>query len=284
MDFAITEAQEELAALTRRILASDRPHWKELAAAGILDPSLDLLEQCSILIEIGRAASPVPYLPTVFTTGNPAAAPWFMLVPEAESILVPAGDGPCGGRVALVHRDDPGVRIEHRFLVDGSQQDVLSLQGVSLDRTVAGLTPQTLLQRATVGVCAQQLGVLERALEMTAAYARERVQFGRPIGTFQAVAQRLADAYIDVEAVRLTMWQAAWRLSQGIPCEAEIAVAKFWACDAGHRVAHTAVHIHGGVGIDLDSPVHRYFVMAKRLEFTLGHATDSLLALASRSL
>ena len=72
-----------------------------------------------------------------------------------------------------------------------------------------------LVARGTVGLCALQLGVLERALELTAEYARTRVQFGRPIGGFQAVAQRLADAYIDIEAVRLTMWQAAWRLSAG---------------------------------------------------------------------
>ena len=112
--------------------------------------------------------------------------------------------------------------------------------------------------------------MLERALELTAAYAREREQFGRPIGSFQAVAQRLADAYIDVEAVRLTMWEAAWRVAERLPAPAEIATAKFWAADAGHRVAHTAVHVHGGTGIDVDAPTHRYFIAAKRNEFTLG--------------
>ena len=102
------------------------------------------------------------------------------------------------------------------------------------------------------------------------------MQFGRPIGSFQAVAQRLADAYIDVEAVRLTMWQAAWRLAAGLPAETEVATAKFWAADAGHRVAHAAVHVHGGVGIDIDHPLHRYFVAAKRAEFELGGATAQL--------
>ncbi len=102
------------------------------------------------------------------------------------------------------------------------------------------------------------------------------MQFGRPIGSFQAVAQRLADAYIDVEAVRLTMWQAAWRLSEGLPCDTEVATAKFWAADAGHRVAHTAVHVHGGMGVDTGHPLHRYFVAAKRLEFALGGATTQL--------
>ena len=90
------------------------------------------------------------------------------------------------------------------------------------------------------------------------------------------MAQRLADAYIDVEAIRLTMWQAAWRLEHGLPAEPEIATAKFWAADAGHRVAHTAVHVHGGVGIDVSHPVHRYFAAAKRTEFALGGATSQL--------
>ena len=124
------------------------------------------------------------------------------------------------------------------------------------------------MSRGTVGVCAVQAGVLERALELTAEYARSREQFGRPIGSFQAVAQRLADAYIDVEAVRLTMWQAAWLLAAGSRSGPEVAAAvasaKFWAADAGHRVAHTAVHVHGGMGIDTSYPVHRYFVAAKR--------------------
>jgi alkylation response protein AidB-like acyl-CoA dehydrogenase len=125
-------------------------------------------------------------------------------------------------------------------------------------------------------LCALQLGVLERALELTAEYARSRVQFGRPIGSFQAVAQRLADGYIDVEAVRLTMWQAAWRLSAGLPADTAVATAKFWAADAGHRVAHTAVHVHGGVGIDTAYPLHRYFSAAKHNEFVLGGATAQL--------
>jgi alkylation response protein AidB-like acyl-CoA dehydrogenase len=278
MDFTLTEEQVELAALTRRILAPDRPVrtlWKELGAAGILDPSLGLLQQCSVLVEVGRAAAQIPYLPSVFVAASAlrhfgvatdkTAAPFFMVVPEAEVIVVPDGDS-----VALV----PADGVEMRRLVDGSKQNILEAQ-------TSAPAARWMLERATIGICAQQLGVLERALEMTAAYACTRVQFGRPIGTFQAVAQRLADAYIDVEAVRLTMWQAAWRLSEGRPCAAEIATAKFWAADAGHRVAHTTVHIHGGVGIDLESPVHRYFVMAKRLEFTLGHATDQLRALGS---
>ena len=104
-------------------------------------------------------------------------------------------------------------------------------------------------------------------MELTATYAREREQFERPIGSFQAVSSRLADGYIDVKALRLTVTQAAWRLSEDLPAELEVASAAFWAADAGHRVAHTTVHVHGGVGIDTDHPVHRYFLAAKQSEF-----------------
>ncbi|OBI53418.1 acyl-CoA dehydrogenase [Mycobacterium kyorinense] len=129
---------------------------------------------------------------------------------------------------------------------------------------------------AALGRSAFQLGVLDRGLQLTAEYARTREQFDRPIGSFQAVAQRLADGYIDVKGLRLTLTQAAWRLAEDLPADTEVATAAFWAADAGHRVAHTIVHVHGGVGIDVDHPVHRYFLAAKETEFALGSATGAL--------
>lgn len=197
---------------------------------------------------------------------------------RAELFLVPASTDD-GVRVFVVRASDPGVTREPQVVVDGDQEASLELAGVRLadDDVLGGADVLAwLLARATVATCAHQLGVLERALELTAAYARERKQFGRPIGSFQAVGQRLADAYVDVEAVRLTTWEAAWRLSEDLPATAELATAKFWAADAGHRVAHTAVHVHGGTGIDLDGQVHRYFTAAKRNEFALGGATTQL--------
>ncbi|MDP9092357.1 MAG: acyl-CoA/acyl-ACP dehydrogenase [Actinomycetota bacterium] len=196
----------------------------------------------------------------------------------AEAFLVPANTDE-GVAVFIVRRDDPGLAIEPQTIIDGDVVASLELTGLELgaDRRLGGFEVlDYLITRATLGQCALQLGILERALELTVAYAREREQFGRPIGSFQAVGQRLADAYIDVEAVRLTMWEAAWRVSEGLPAAAELATAKFWAADAGHRVAHTAVHVHGGTGIDLDGPLHRYFVAAKRGEFVLGSATVHL--------
>jgi acyl-CoA dehydrogenase len=202
--------------------------------------------------------------------------------PLAALMLVPAAT-PQGVTVFLVAPDDEGVTVARQQVTGGGSTGRVTLAGVRLpaDRVLgdpaSGLEiTDWLVAHGTVGLCALQLGVIERALELTSEYARNRVQFGKPIGSFQAVTQRLADAYIDVEAVRLTMWQAAWRLAAGMPCDTEIATAKFWAADAGHRVAHTAVHVHGGVGIDLDYPLHRYFTAAKRCEFALGGATAQL--------
>jgi acyl-CoA dehydrogenase len=200
---------------------------------------------------------------------------------QAGLMLVPAATPP-GVTVFCVDPAGDGVTVEPQRITGGTAGRVV-LDGALLPAGQVLGSPGTgreitgwLLSHATVALCAQQLGVVARALEMTAEYARNRVQFGKPIGGFQAVAQRLADGYIDVEAVRLTMWQAAWQLAAGQPSETAIATAKFWAADAGHRVAHTAVHVHGGVGIDLDYPLHRYFLAAKQGEFALGGATAQL--------
>ena len=86
--------------------------------------------------------------------------------------------------------------------------------------------------------------------------------------------QRAADAYIDAEAVRLTAWQAAWRLAEGLPATSEVAVAKYWADEGAQRVVHAAQHLHGGMGVDRDYPLHRYYLLVKHLALTLGGATD----------
>ncbi len=383
MDFSLSEAQTEIAGLARKILVgreSPERQWADFAAAGVLaaglpeslgGAGLGFLEQCSVLAEAGRAASPVPYLSSIvlgagaiaaFGTpdqqrrwaapagdgsllitaalaeedGDDPASPsvvaertgggWRLsgvktAVPaarQAELMLVPATvtadeRGPYApyGEISgmsgapapdipeplvltfLVQPADRGVTVQPQELT-GSGNDAdevgagrLVLDGAVLDDSRVlgepgrgGDVAGWLVSRSTVGLCATQAGVVARALELTAEYARAREQFGRPIGSFQAVAQRLADAYVDVEAVWLTMWQAAWLLAAGRPADpavaAAVATAKFWAADAGHRVAHTAVHVHGGMGIDTSYPVHRYFTAAKRAEFTLGGATPQL--------
>ncbi len=113
-------------------------------------------------------------------------------------------------------------------------------------------------------------------MRIAAEYTTEREQFGRPIGSFQAVQQRMADAFIDVEAIRWTTWHAAWLIAQGRPADRAARIAKFWAAEAGARVAATTQHVHGGIGIDITYPLHRYFLWAKHNELTLGPASAQL--------
>ncbi len=198
--------------------------------------------------------------------------------PIADAFLVPA-ETDSGTSVFLVAAESPGVSMAPQDNTGRTSAGELDVAGVEVPahRIVgAGEVLDWLTTRRAVGLAAFQLGVLERALELTADYARTREQFDRPIGSFQAVSQRLADAYIEIKGLRLTCEQASWRLSEGLPASTEVATAAFWAAEAGHRVAHTAVHVHGGVGIDMDHPAHRYFITAKQTEFALGGATAAL--------
>ena len=199
--------------------------------------------------------------------------------PIADAFLLPA-ETDSGTKVFLVAAADPGVSVTALLTTGKNSSGELDLSGVEVgaDRVVGDAEALSWLAiHKTLGYSAFQLGVLERALELTAEYARTREQFDRPIGSFQAVSARLADDYIDIKGLRLALVQAAWRLSEDLPADVEVATAAFWAAEAGHRVAHTTVHVHGGVGIDMDHPVHRYFITAKELEFTLGGATAQLL-------
>ena len=203
------------------------------------------------------------------------------LVPAAQvahTMLIPAtlDDGDVG--VFLLDTNADGVEIRPAETTNGEPHADISLDGavVSGEDRLPGNGAEmieSLYARALVGLCAIQLGVTERALRIAAAYTTEREQFGRPIGSFQAVQQRMADAFIDVEAIRWTMWQAAWLLGQDRPPGREASIAKFWAAEAGARVAATAQQVHGGIGIDTTYPLFRYFLWAKHNELTLGSAS-----------
>lgn len=186
-----------------------------------------------------------------------------------------------GVGVYLVEPDAPGAQVVAQHTSDGDTVARLDLTEApaTLLGTSDGTAATRLGQLLTVAAAAEQLGVTQGALALTSSYAKTREQFGRPIGTFQAVSQRLADGYIDVLGQRLTLWAAVWRLAEGLPAETEVATAKLWAADAGHRLAHTTIHVHGGVGIDLDGEAHRYFTSAKRFEFLFGGATEQALTI-----
>ena len=203
---------------------------------------------------------------------------------DADVALVPArlDDGAVG--VFIVPTDAEGLEVRLVEVTTGRPEARFELSGVRASpESLLGGSPANgaevvtfIEQRANVGLCMMMAGAARTAIEMAADYTKQRHQFDRPIATFQAVSQRAGDSYIDAEAIWLTAYQAAWRLSAGLPADREIAIAKYWACEGGYRVVHAAVHVHGGVGVDRDYPLHRHFLAARQIELTLGHAEEQL--------
>jgi acyl-CoA dehydrogenase len=188
---------------------------------------------------------------------------------EAAAVLVSAegGEGP---GLHLLEVGAPGVGV-----VDVRTTDRLAAAHLVLDEapaTAVGGRDAVVRaeQVAAVLACATLVGLGRAAAEGAAAYVRERHQFGRPIASFQGPVLRLADAHIDLEAMHVTMLQAAWQLDQGEDAGMAVSVARWWSAEGAHRTLHTAQHLHGGIGADVDYPAHRYFLRGKQLIDTLG--------------
>ena len=204
----------------------------------------------------------------------------------ADLILVPAATDEGAVGVWLVAADTNGVKVQAQEVISPTPYGEVSLERVRLDDSALlgpldGSAYAWLIQHACAGIASIIAGVCGAVLRLSADYTSRREQFGRPVATFQAVAQRVADAYIDTEGVQLTALQAAWRLTEGLSADDEVAIAKWWATEAGHRVLHAAHHVHGGVGVDREYPLHRYFEITKQYEFLLGGGTSHLLRIGA---
>jgi alkylation response protein AidB-like acyl-CoA dehydrogenase len=206
----------------------------------------------------------------------------------ASKILVSAS-GDAGLGLFLIEPGAEGVSLEKQETTAHERQYVLKLDGVQVSGDDVLAVPgrgeeimDWIEPRAATALSAIAVGVAGEGLRQTAAYTSERKQFGRQIGSFQGVSLRAADAYIDVEAMRSTMWQAAWRIDNGETGEKVAATAKWWACIGGHRVSHTCQHLHGGIGADIDYPIHRHFLRLKHISMTLGGASEQLANIGKR--
>lgn len=134
-------------------------------------------------------------------------------------------------------------------------------------------------QRTYTAMAAQQVGILREGLKRAAEYTNERKQFGRSLSSFQSVSQQAADGYMAIEALRGVYWRALDDLENTGSAELSARVAKFWIAEAGHVAAHIFLHLHGGIGQDLDYPLHRFFIWAKKNELYLGAANQHANAL-----
>ena len=289
----------------------DAQLWQLCAEAGFI--GLDMPESvggsalgfsalCRVLKALGAITAPIPLLSTsvsAYAIANSAFASELDGIASGQNcIAISLNDGlriegdrivgsvnavayadsarfivlACAGKVLVLKQEQPGVVVRAQTLSSGQPAGLvqidIALADASLVDDLANLTAK--LQTATAW---QLYGVLEEALRRTAQYTSDRKQFGKPIATFQAVAHRAANAYIDLECLKGTAEHAAWLIDERRPAELEAAMAYWWACEAAHRVVHSTQHLHGGMGADLTYPIHRFFVRAKDLEFSLGGAS-----------
>jgi alkylation response protein AidB-like acyl-CoA dehydrogenase len=203
-----------------------------------------------------------------------------LAVPQAHvaaRIVVPARLA--DGRVLLVLLDpeSPGVSLERTVTTNREIHPHLHLAEVAVaaDDVLVGpddgrAALDQLLVAAAAGLCALTVGVCESALRQTATYLNERQQFGRPLSTFQGTMLRAADAAIDIEAMRVTLWNTTWLFDSGRDASDAVRVAKWQASERGQRTVHATQHLHGGMGADVTYPIHRYFLWGKQLELLLG--------------
>jgi alkylation response protein AidB-like acyl-CoA dehydrogenase len=223
----------------------------------------------------------VPDGDSLILNGSKSAVPY---AAEADRILVAAAlDGDVA--VVLVDRNATGVVLTPVQSTAFEPQYDLTLNNVRVDdeaivvRSGGAAVMAWGAQRTIAALCAHQLGATDFAMRLSASYTSERQQFGVPVATFQAVGHRMADCYIDIECLRLTTYQAASLLHSEAEAATELAIAKIWAGDCGHRVSYAAQHVHGGTGIDRDYSLWRYCLWLRHNEMTLGGSTVHIAAL-----
>ncbi len=183
-----------------------------------------------------------------------------------------------GLRPVLLNTAADGVRLivgvaNNGVAIADVYCDAVSVAGADV-LPVAG--SQWLEQRAIAAVASLQLGVSEEQISRTATYLQEREQFGRAIGTFQAVQMTMADCHIAVEALRSALYQLLYRLDTGLPSPSEALATHYLSCEAAHLVGHKTQHVHGGIGVDLTYPIHRFSYWSRHLSMVLGSSAGSI--------
>lgn len=189
---------------------------------------------------------------------------------QAHRILVPTEEG-----TAVIAPDSPGVRLRRTPTSSGSPEYQIEFTDAPVE-FVLDAGPADFDRYAVVGAAAVADGVLAGALALTAEHLRTRQQFGRPLATFQAVAQQVADVYVTARTVHLAATSAAWRLSAGLDADEDVAVAAYWLAAELPKALQVCHHLHGGLGVDITYPLHRYYSHAKDLARLVGGAADRL--------
>jgi 3-oxo-4-pregnene-20-carboxyl-CoA dehydrogenase alpha subunit len=275
------------------------------------------LETGLVLTEVGRQVLPLPTLATLALGVLPVAA--YGTADQHRELLAEVAHGRVltaalrnapGTEVRTADGAVTGIRVgvpfaeqAHRILVPTDAGTAIvdpRAAGVTLHRTptstgapeytvrLAGARPESVLEAsgedldrfAVAGAAAVADGVIAGALALTADHLRSRHQFGRPLATFQAVAQQVADVYVVARTVHLAAASAAWRLDSGLDADEDLAVAAYWLAAELPKALQVCHHLHGGLGVDITYPLHRYYSHAKDLARFVGGAAYRLDRLA----
>lgn len=258
-----------VAATLATFAAADYAAWIEQAASGetLLSLSLDGIHAARG-IELEATPNGADWL----LAGRVAAVP---LAAQSGAALVPVllhGQP----RLCLLDLKSPDVRLTPAVMTHGEAVADVQVEGYRLGHLLPVSALDWLEPRAIAALAALQLGVSEEQIRRTVAYVSEREQFQRRIGSFQAVQMSMADAHIALEALRSTLWQLCYRLDAGLPAPSEALATAWLACEAGHRIGHIAQHVHGGIGVDLTYPIHRFLYWSRALGLALGGSAACL--------
>ena len=290
MDFTPGESQQAVAGLAAEVLTAADP-WVQLAKAGLL--SLGVLDTATLLTEIGRRAPELAMkaLATLMTGALPVSrwgsgelkeellppvssgemvltaaireAPW---ADEASRILVPVDGG-----VALV--DPGGVTLAPIPTSSGYPTFLVRLDQAPVGPLLGGpACAQDLEHLAVAGACALIDGAVAGALALTKDHVATRRQFGRPLAEFQAVSQQIADVYIASRTMHLATLSACWRLDADRDPDADLRVAGYWCAEQASQAVRLCHHLHGGLGMDVTYPLHRFSALVADLTRYLGGA------------
>ncbi|EXF93426.1 acyl-CoA dehydrogenase [Pseudomonas fluorescens HK44] len=166
----------------------------------------------------------------------------------------------------------PGVMTHGEAIADLHFAEV----AIEAEQMLPAAALSWLEPRATAALASLQLGVSAEQIRRTVEYVTERKQFERSIGSFQAVQMSMANAHVALEALRSALWQLCYRLDAGLPAPSEALATAWLACEAGHLIGHNAQHVHGGIGVDLTYPMHRFLYWSRALGSALGGSAASL--------
>ncbi len=299
MDFTLDDTGRAVAELARDVLAGEpAAAWKALGQAGLLaGEDLGLLETALVLREIGRVAAPVPaqsllgVLPLVHCGSDEQRAEHLPAIASGERLLTAAlradvtvtGENLLSGKAVGV----PYAAEAHRVLVPaGPDTYLVTAENTTATYSASGIPEYTVVldnapgerlcattdlhRYAVAAACAYGDGLLAGALDLTAAHVRTREQFGKPLATFQAVAQQIADVYIAARTLHLAVWSAVWRLASDREPDRDLAVAAYWLAEEAMPALHTCHHLHGGLGVDESYAMHLYYSATKDLVRLLG--------------